>query len=203
MATGPHPSDAALPENTRENLERKLDHAIEETFPTSDPVSVTITKGGAIDYDEHGKPITRDQAQESGGSDGGLTEQAKEVLGTIAAKAPEVIGQAKDTLGDAATAASNMAREAYDQGQRYARQAAERYPQPEGYYREGTQAVREYMPENPLWTLLLGAVEPPRVSRRQVGLVTRPQIGSPSARSSGPRPRREECFRSARAGVGG
>ena len=38
------------PENSRENLDRKLDHAIEETFPTSDPVSVTITKGGAIDY---------------------------------------------------------------------------------------------------------------------------------------------------------
>ena len=52
MATGSRPSDAALPENTRENLDRKLDHAMGETFPTSDPVSVTITKGGAIDYDE-------------------------------------------------------------------------------------------------------------------------------------------------------
>jgi hypothetical protein len=33
-----------LPENSKENLDRKLDHAITETFPTSDPVSVKITK---------------------------------------------------------------------------------------------------------------------------------------------------------------
>jgi ElaB/YqjD/DUF883 family membrane-anchored ribosome-binding protein len=150
-------SDKNLPENSQENLDRKLDHAVKETFPTSDPVSVRITKGGAIDYDEHGKPITGDQAQESGGSGSDLIGQAKEVLGTIAAKAPEVVGQAKDTLGDAATTASNLAREAYEQGQRYARQAAERYPETERYYRQGRQAVREYAPENPIWTLLLGA----------------------------------------------
>ena len=37
------PKDNALPENSKENLDRKLDHAIEETFPTSDPVSISIT----------------------------------------------------------------------------------------------------------------------------------------------------------------
>jgi hypothetical protein len=36
--------DCDLPENSSENLERKLDHALEETFPTSDPVSVKITR---------------------------------------------------------------------------------------------------------------------------------------------------------------
>ena len=36
--------DAHLPENSKENLNDKLDHAIEESFPTSDPVSVNITK---------------------------------------------------------------------------------------------------------------------------------------------------------------
>ena len=36
--------DCDLPENSKENLDEKLDQAIEETFPTSDPVSVTITK---------------------------------------------------------------------------------------------------------------------------------------------------------------
>ena len=56
-------SDRRLPENSKENLDRKLDHAVKETFPTSDPVSVTITKGGAIDYDDAGNPITGDQAQ--------------------------------------------------------------------------------------------------------------------------------------------
>jgi hypothetical protein len=36
--------DDHLPENSKENLDRKLDHAIDETFPTSDPVSVKITR---------------------------------------------------------------------------------------------------------------------------------------------------------------
>ena len=39
-----HKQDCDLPENSTANLERKLDHALEETFPTSDPVSVRITK---------------------------------------------------------------------------------------------------------------------------------------------------------------
>ncbi len=133
-------SDKSLPENSKENLDRKLDHAVKETFPTSDPVSVTITKGGAIDYDESGKPITGSQSQGDGSSDAGLLNQARE------------------TLGSAAASASDMARGAYEQGQRYVRQAGERYPEAQRYYREGTRAVREYVPENPLWTLLLGAV---------------------------------------------
>jgi hypothetical protein len=36
--------DEHLPENSRKNLDKKLDHALEETFPTSDPISVKITK---------------------------------------------------------------------------------------------------------------------------------------------------------------
>jgi hypothetical protein len=36
--------DKKLPENSKKNLDRKLDHASEESFPASDPVSVKITK---------------------------------------------------------------------------------------------------------------------------------------------------------------
>ena len=36
--------DCDLPENSKANLDRKLDHALTETFPTSDPVSVSITR---------------------------------------------------------------------------------------------------------------------------------------------------------------
>ena len=36
--------DEKLPENSKKNLDKKLDHALEETFPTSDPISVKITK---------------------------------------------------------------------------------------------------------------------------------------------------------------
>jgi hypothetical protein len=38
------PKDKKLPENSKKSLDAKLDHALEETFPTSDPVSVKITK---------------------------------------------------------------------------------------------------------------------------------------------------------------
>jgi hypothetical protein len=44
-----------------------------------------------------------------------------------------------------------------DQGRRYVRQAAERYPQAERYYEQSRRVVREYTPENPMLTLLLGA----------------------------------------------
>ncbi|NNM71995.1 hypothetical protein HJG44_06255 [Enterovirga sp. DB1703] len=36
--------DHKLPENSQENLDEKLDNAVDETFPGSDPVSVKITK---------------------------------------------------------------------------------------------------------------------------------------------------------------
>ena len=54
--------DWNLPENSKRNLHRKLDKAIEETFPTSDPVSVTITKGEAVDYGEESQPPAKNGA---------------------------------------------------------------------------------------------------------------------------------------------
>lgn len=36
--------DRKLPENSKENLDKKLDNGVEESFPASDPVSVKITK---------------------------------------------------------------------------------------------------------------------------------------------------------------
>jgi hypothetical protein len=38
------PCDNDLSENPKENLDDKLDNAVDETFPGSDPVSVKITK---------------------------------------------------------------------------------------------------------------------------------------------------------------
>ncbi len=133
-------SDKSLPENSKDNLDRKLDHAVKETFPTSDPVSVTITKGGAIDYDRDGNPVAQEGAQGGSGA------------------ADALLDQARTTLGNAASSASEMARGAYEQGQRYARQAADRYPQAERLYRQGSRAVREHAPENPILVALLGAV---------------------------------------------
>jgi hypothetical protein len=141
MATGSGPSDAALPENTRENLERKLDHAIEETFPTSDPVSVTITKGGAIDYDEHGRAVPG-----QGGSQGSSQPDTGEAI----------LSQAKEALSGAASTASKVAGEAVEQGRRYARQAAERFPQAARYSREAMERARSYAAEAPLLTAIAG-----------------------------------------------
>lgn len=36
--------DKKLPENSKENLDKRLDQAAEESFPGSDPVSVKITR---------------------------------------------------------------------------------------------------------------------------------------------------------------
>lgn len=38
------PGDRKLPENSKEALDRRLDEASEESFPSSDPVSVQITR---------------------------------------------------------------------------------------------------------------------------------------------------------------
>jgi ElaB/YqjD/DUF883 family membrane-anchored ribosome-binding protein len=136
-----HTKDNALPENSKENLEQKLDHAIKETFPSSDPVSVSVTKGGAIDYD------SQDEAASTARGASGQHAQ-----GT----AENLLGQAKETIASVTGPASEAAREAYDQGRRYMRSARERYPEAERYYREGTETVRQYAAENPLLTLLVG-----------------------------------------------
>ena len=134
-------TDKNLPENSQQNLDRKLDHAVEETFPTSDPVSVQVTKSGAIDYDDAGNPISgpSEQNPSSSGASEGRVNQAKEALGNVADSATE------------------MASTTYEQGRRYAKEAAERYPQAGDYYRKSREVAQAYAPENPMLTLLLGA----------------------------------------------
>ena len=40
----PKPDDRKNPENTQAKMSERLDDALEDTFPSSDPVSVKITK---------------------------------------------------------------------------------------------------------------------------------------------------------------
>jgi ElaB/YqjD/DUF883 family membrane-anchored ribosome-binding protein len=135
-------ADHQLPENSPENLDRKLDHAIKETFPTSDPVSVSITKGEAIDYDGQGARA------EPGG-------QIQDGQG----KAENLLNDARETLREVAGSASEAAREAVSKGRRYVRQAGERYPEAERYYREGSRAIGQQVTDKPLLSLLVaGAV---------------------------------------------
>jgi hypothetical protein len=135
-------TDKALPENSQPNLNKKLDRAVEETFPSSDPVSVSITKGGAIDYDhdddEADDPsIVRSNLGQQGTSESLLT-------------------QAKEKLSDVGSTVSEAAHEAYTEGSRYVREAVGQHPEMERYYRQGTEAVRQQASENPLLTLLVG-----------------------------------------------
>jgi hypothetical protein len=142
---GECPPDNQLRENSKENLDAKLDHAIEETFPTSDPISVSITKGGAIDYDSQEAPSAAEPRSQNEKGQGGTAEN--------------LLNQAKDTLRDVAGSAPETARDAYNQGKRYMRQAGERYPEVERYYRKGSQAISQRATENPVLSLFVaGAV---------------------------------------------
>ena len=62
------PPDNKLPENSQDNLDARLDHAIEETFPTSGPISVTITKGPEPDRPDQEAQPGQDSAETSSGS---------------------------------------------------------------------------------------------------------------------------------------
>ncbi len=131
-------NDKALPENAKGRLDRRLDHGIEETFPTSDPVSVTITKGGASDDDDGAVPVR--PAERSGDRAGG-----------------SYLDQAQAGLNEAGDRAWKAGRSAYDQGQRYAAQALDRWPQAERHLRESTSTLRTYASAYPLVTLAAGA----------------------------------------------
>ncbi len=140
---GTCPPDCDLPENSKENLDAKLDHAIEETFPTSDPVSVSITKGGAIDYDQQDAASATPSHQNQEGED----------------SIESVLDQVRDALSDVTESASGAARDAYNQGQHYVRQARDRYPEAERYYQDGSRAISQRVSENPWLSLAVaGAV---------------------------------------------
>lgn len=138
------PPDNKLPENSQENLDARLDHAIEETFPTSDPVSVTITKGP--------EPHRPDQEASSSSAD---DQQSRAEQGST----EHVLDQVREALNDVAESATEAAGNVYSQGERYARQLGEQYPEAQRYVREGQSLVARYTTENPLLSLVMaGAI---------------------------------------------
>jgi ElaB/YqjD/DUF883 family membrane-anchored ribosome-binding protein len=70
--------------------------------------------------------------------------------------AEHLLDQVRDALHDVADQASETARDAYNQGKRYVRQAGDRYPEAERSYQEGREALRQRATENP-WPFLLAA----------------------------------------------
>lgn len=134
------PPDNKLPENSQENLDARLDHAIEETFPTSDPVSVHITKGP--------EPERPDQSAESA-VPGHQQRQPDQ------GSAEGALDQVREALNDVSAQASGAAREAYSRGERYIRHTRERYPEAERSLRASRQAVTHRVTESPFLALFL------------------------------------------------
>jgi hypothetical protein len=141
----PCPPDCDLPENSPENLDVRLDHAIEETFPTSDPISVTITKQAVAEVPREAASATPD-SQRRLDQDQAEQETAEKLLDGV-----------RETLQEVTQTASGIAHDAYDEGRRRVRQARERYPQAEQYYQEGRRANSQRAAKNPLMSLLLAA----------------------------------------------
>src|SRR5512132_4439500 len=69
---------------------------------------------------------------------------------------PEPRTSSGKPVGGVAGAASEAARDVFNEGRRYAEAARRRYPEAERYYREGLGTVRHQASENPFLTLLIG-----------------------------------------------
>lgn len=130
--------DCDLPENSQENLNARLDHAIEETFPTSDPVSVSITKQAAEAPRETAFATAKSQDQ---------AEQEP---------SEELLDQVRGALQDVAQTTSGTLRETYREGLSYVQRVADRYPETVRSIEEGGQALQKRVTEKP-WLYLFAA----------------------------------------------
>jgi hypothetical protein len=140
---GECPPDNKLKENSQENLDARLDHAVEETFPTSDPISVHITAGP--------KPDRSAQAASSSSADDHLAQPKQD-------STEHLLDQVREALQDGTDSVARAVHDAYDQGSRYVRQAREQYPEAENYIRKGQRAVTHRVTENPLIALFTAGV---------------------------------------------
>ena len=140
---GECPPDNKLAENSQENLDARLDHAVEETFPTSDPISVHITKGP--------EPDRSDQEAPSSSADDHLGQAEQDPT-------EQLLDQVREALLDVTDSVSGAAEDAYEQGSRYVQQAGERYSDAKQYMRDGQPAVTHRVTRNPLLALFTAGV---------------------------------------------
>jgi len=145
--------DRNLPENSQANLDKKLDHAAKETFPSSDPVSVTVTKKAPDPASLAGA-----QSPARGGGRGGAAStpsSTEPVVEQVSEAAQAAYAKAETAVRSTAETTAEMARETYDQGRAYARRVAERYPAAERYFK----TVRDQASESPVLVFLAGAAK--------------------------------------------
>jgi hypothetical protein len=131
----------ALAENSPTNLDRRFDHALEETFPTSDSVSVVITKGGAIDYDEYGEAVSELPTPSGQEAQHPSERPSKE---------------SNDTLRAGADPMTATAHAASDRSVNNTRDAAHERSEAERKVREGARAAPNQAARNPLIMLVAG-----------------------------------------------
>ena len=120
-------SDNSLAENSQEDLDARLDHAIEENFPTSDPISVVVPEKAVPE-------VPREVAATSSVLSRESQDQAEQ------SSADELLDDVWETLQDVARTAFGAAREAYRETQDYVRKTGEWYPEAEQHYRAGQRA---------------------------------------------------------------
>lgn len=145
----PDNDDRKLAENSQANLDRKLDHAGRESFPTSDPASVTVTKNAPAQEN-----LAGDQNPSGGGADISAASSIESIAEQVSDAAQAAYAKAETTVKGAADSAASAARETYEQGRAYGRRAAEQYPAAERYY----ATVRDQAPDNPVLVFFAGAV---------------------------------------------
>ena len=100
---------------------------------TSDPISVTITKGPEPDRPNQEAQPGQDSAE-------------------------QVLDQVREALHDVTEQASGTAREVYNRGEHYVQQAREQYPEAERSIRTGQRVVTQRVTENPLLALFMAGV---------------------------------------------
>lgn len=86
--------------------------------------------------------------QNRGGPKSNHSQQSKGAI-------DESTNQVKETFRGATDSLSEAARGAYEQGERFVREARERYPEAERYYRDGSELVR-HSAESLLIALMVG-----------------------------------------------
>ena len=103
--------------------------------------------GGEVNSARRGDPGRSTQSQE------------RAAPGEAGGSMDNLYTQAAETARNVADQASDLARQAYHQGEQYVQEGRRRYPQAERYYRDGTRIVEHQVQESPWLALLLaGAV---------------------------------------------
>jgi sporulation protein YlmC with PRC-barrel domain len=136
--------------------------------------------------EKHGAGVGQGGMPSGPGSRGVGTAPHVQGHGPGAESGGSMADQARDTFDEATTRASEVARSAYEESQRMARQAGERYPQVRSYYERGTRAIGQQVSDAPVVSLLAMAAAGFALAWMMSGSQTRGQDRGGHARRDRP-----------------